>query len=93
MPDVPASVKGMNDILPPDVSKWHFLEDKARSVLEAFAYRELRTPILEYTPLFVRSLETSSHSLIAGYTYLRNHENGSSIGTSLDAAAPSGGAP
>jgi histidyl-tRNA synthetase len=46
----------MNDILPPEVSKWHFLEQKARDVLESFAYREVRTPILEYTPLFVRSV-------------------------------------
>jgi histidyl-tRNA synthetase len=46
----------MNDILPPEVSKWQFVEEKARTVLESFAYRELRTPILEYTPLFVRSV-------------------------------------
>lgn len=46
----------MNDILPPEVSKWQFVEEKARSVLESFAYRELRTPILEYTPLFARSV-------------------------------------
>ncbi|HVR02953.1 MAG TPA: histidine--tRNA ligase [Polyangia bacterium] len=56
MADVPPSVKGMNDVLPPEVSKWHFLEQKARDVLESFAYREVRTPILEYTPLFVRSV-------------------------------------
>jgi len=56
MAEVPPSVKGMNDILPPEVSKWQFLEQKARDVLEAFAYREVRTPILEYTPLFVRSV-------------------------------------
>jgi histidyl-tRNA synthetase len=56
MAEVPTSVKGMNDILPPEVSKWHFFEEKARSVLESFAYREVRTPILEYTPLFVRSV-------------------------------------
>jgi histidyl-tRNA synthetase len=46
----------MNDILPPEVSKWHFLEQKARDILESFSYREVRTPILEYTPLFVRSV-------------------------------------
>jgi histidyl-tRNA synthetase len=46
----------MNDVLPPDVSKWQFVEEKARGVLEAFAYHELRTPVLEYTPLFVRSV-------------------------------------
>jgi histidyl-tRNA synthetase len=56
MADVPPSVKGMSDILPPEVSKWQFLEEKARAILDAFAYRELRTPILEYTPLFVRSV-------------------------------------
>ena len=56
MADVPPSVKGMNDVLPPEVSKWHFLEQKARDMLESFAYREVRTPILEYTPLFVRSV-------------------------------------
>ncbi|HZL18740.1 MAG TPA: histidine--tRNA ligase [Polyangia bacterium] len=56
MADVPPGVKGMNDILPPEVSKWQFLEEKARAVLEAFAYRELRTPVLEYTSLFVRSV-------------------------------------
>ena len=46
----------MNDILSPEVSKWRFVEEKARSVLECFSYHELRTPILEYTPLFVRSV-------------------------------------
>ena len=46
----------MNDILSPEVSKWQFVEEKARSVLECFSYHELRTPILEYTPLFVRSV-------------------------------------
>src|SRR5580765_2803695 len=56
MAEVPPSVKGMNDILPPEVSKWHFLEQKARDILESFSYREVRTPVLEYTPLFVRSV-------------------------------------
>jgi histidyl-tRNA synthetase len=56
MADVPPSVKGMSDILPPEVSKWHFLEEKARAMLESFSYREVRTPVLEYTPLFVRSV-------------------------------------
>jgi len=56
MAEVPPGVKGMNDILAPEVSKWQFLEQQARDVLEAFAYHELRTPVLEYTPLFVRSV-------------------------------------
>src|SRR3954469_22127341 len=56
MAEVPPGVKGMNDILPPEVSKWQYLEEKARATLDAFAYRELRTPVLEYTSLFVRSV-------------------------------------
>src|SRR6478672_9670846 len=56
MADVPPGVKGMNDILAPEAWKWQFLEQHARDVLEAFAYHELRTPVLEYTPLFVRSV-------------------------------------
>ena len=34
MADVPPGVKGMNDILAPEVSKWQFLEQQARDVLE-----------------------------------------------------------
>jgi histidyl-tRNA synthetase len=33
----------MKDVLPPAVSKWQFVEEKARAVLESFAYRELRS--------------------------------------------------
>lgn len=56
MADTPATVKGMNDILAPDVAKWQFVEERARMVLDAFSYRELRTPILEYTNLFLRGV-------------------------------------
>jgi histidyl-tRNA synthetase len=33
----------MKDVLPPAVSKWQFVEEKARGVLESFAFRELRS--------------------------------------------------
>jgi histidyl-tRNA synthetase len=50
------AVKGMNDILPPDSAKWAFVERRARASFENHGYREVRTPIVEYTPLFVRSI-------------------------------------
>ncbi len=50
------AVKGMNDILPPDSARWEWLEDKVRSLMARYAYRNIRTPIVEPTPLFVRSL-------------------------------------
>jgi histidyl-tRNA synthetase len=50
------AVKGMNDILPPDSARWEWLEDKVRSLMARYAYRNIRTPIVEPTPLFVRGL-------------------------------------
>ena len=49
-----AAVKGMNDILPPDSARWEWLEDKVRTLMGRSAYRNIRTPILEPTALFVR---------------------------------------
>ena len=50
------AVKGMNDILPPDSARWEWLENQVRELMASFAYRNIRTPIVEPTPLFVRSL-------------------------------------
>lgn len=50
------AVKGMNDILPPDSARWEWLEEKVRSLMARYAYRNIRTPIVEPTPLFVRGL-------------------------------------
>ncbi|PWW45812.1 histidine--tRNA ligase [Melaminivora alkalimesophila] len=51
-----AAIKGMNDILPPDSARWEWLEGVVRSLMARHAYRNIRTPIVEPTPLFVRSL-------------------------------------
>ena len=50
------AVKGMNDILPPDSAQWEWLEGVVRSLMARYAYRNIRTPIVEPTPLFVRGL-------------------------------------
>ena len=49
-----SAVKGMNDILPPDSARWEWLEDKVRTHMARYAYRYVRTPIVEPTSLFVR---------------------------------------
>lgn len=51
-----SAVKGMNDILPPDSARWEWFEDKVRNLMGRFAYRNIRTPIVEPTALFVRGL-------------------------------------
>ena len=46
----------MNDILPPDSARWEWLEGVVRSLMDRYAYRNIRTPIVEPTALFVRGL-------------------------------------
>ncbi|MBC7611117.1 MAG: histidine--tRNA ligase [Polaromonas sp.] len=50
------AVKGMNDILPPDSARWEWFEEKVRTLMARYAYRNIRTPIVEPTALFVRGL-------------------------------------
>jgi histidyl-tRNA synthetase len=56
MSDTITAVKGMNDVLPADSSRWEHLETVFRQVLAAHGYRNIRTPIVEPTALFVRGL-------------------------------------
>ena len=51
-----SGVKGMNDILPSDSAHWEWLEEKVRRLMECYAYRNIRTPVLEHTQLFVRGI-------------------------------------
>jgi histidyl-tRNA synthetase len=56
MADKLTAVKGMNDILPPDSARWEALETAVREVMRLHAYRNIRTPIVEPTALFIRGL-------------------------------------
>ncbi|SIP98331.1 histidine--tRNA ligase [Pseudacidovorax sp. RU35E] len=51
-----SAVKGMNDILPPESARWEWLEGIVREQMARHAYRNIRTPILEHTALFVRGI-------------------------------------
>jgi histidyl-tRNA synthetase len=50
------AVKGMNDVLPPDSRRMAEVARVSHEVLQAYGYAEVHTPILEYTPLFCRSI-------------------------------------
>ncbi|MEM9862206.1 MAG: histidine--tRNA ligase [Myxococcota bacterium] len=50
------AVKGMNDWLPADARRHRVLEDTFRRVAGIYGYGEVRTPLVEPTPLFVRSI-------------------------------------
>ncbi len=50
------AVKGMNDTLPDEAEVWEWVEAKLRDLLARWGYRNLRTPIVEPTALFVRGI-------------------------------------
>jgi histidyl-tRNA synthetase len=56
MADPIQAVKGMNDILPPDSARWEWFEDTVRALMRRYGYLNIRTPVVEPTPLFVRGL-------------------------------------
>ncbi|MFW6030538.1 MAG: histidine--tRNA ligase [Halanaerobiales bacterium] len=48
--------RGTNDIMPPISSKWQFILNKAKNIMKRYNYKEIKTPIFEYTPLFQRGI-------------------------------------
>jgi len=54
------ALKGMEDLLPGEIEKWQWLEQKARVFFESRSFKEIRTPLLEYTDLFTRSVGEAS---------------------------------
>src|SRR5690554_4333897 len=48
--------RGTNDILPPLSLKWQYIEETAKDIMARYNYQEIRTPIFEYTELFLRSI-------------------------------------
>ncbi len=56
MADHITAVKGMNDVLPGESAAWEWLEAELRNLMALYGYRNIRTPIVEPTGLFIRGL-------------------------------------
>ncbi len=73
------AIRGMNDILPDEVYQWDFFETTIRDWLAAYGYHNIRTPIVEQTDLFVRSIGTATDIVEKEmYTFV-DHLNGESL--------------
>ena len=53
-------VKGTHDIIGTEAIFYTEIEERLKTVATLFGYDEIRTPILEHTPLFLRSVGESS---------------------------------
>jgi len=49
-------IKGFSDLYPPEIEKYLFMEKVAREIFPLYGFVEMRTPILERTELFARSI-------------------------------------
>ena len=49
-------LRGMPDLLPATIAPWQRLEAAARHAMRAYGYGEIRTPLIERTSLFHRSI-------------------------------------
>jgi histidyl-tRNA synthetase len=63
--------KGTQDLLPGEIEKWQYLENKARELCQRFNYKEIRSPVFEHTELFSRGVgETTDIVEKEMYTFL-----------------------
>ena len=72
------AIRGMNDILPQDSALWLEVERVCAQVLARFAYRQIRTPALESTHLFSRSIGADT-DIVAKEMYTFDDRNGDSL--------------
>nr|WDB00063.1 histidine--tRNA ligase [Cyanidium sp. THAL103] len=49
-------IRGTVDILPEEIVYWQKVENCAKTILKLANYEEIRTPIIEYTDLFIRTI-------------------------------------
>lgn len=72
------AVRGMNDILPPETALWQQTEALIRDLMAAYGYQEIRTPIVESTALFKRSIGEVT-DIVEKEMYTFEDRNGDSL--------------
>ncbi len=74
------SLRGMPDLFPEDLDRWHVFESKLSKIFHSFNAHEIRTPLLESTELFSRSVGNSSDIVNKElYSFLDRNEESISL--------------
>ncbi|MBP5981489.1 MAG: histidine--tRNA ligase [Halomonas sp.] len=72
------AIRGMNDLLPSDSPRWQFFEAKVRHLMQRYGFDEIRTPIVEQTALFARSIGEVT-DIVEKEMYTFDDRNGDSL--------------
>lgn len=81
------SVRGMNDILQDEARRWSNAEERARQVLSAYGYEEIRTPVAECTELFARGIGEAT-DIVSKEMYTFEDKRGQSLTLRPEGTAP-----
>lgn len=73
------AVRGMNDLLPAQAARYRRLVERVAGVLARYGYSELRTPVLERTELFVRTIGEVTDIVEKEMYTFRDELNGESL--------------
>ncbi|MCZ0926146.1 MULTISPECIES: histidine--tRNA ligase [Halomonadaceae] len=72
------AIRGMNDLLPSESSRWQFFEGIVRQLMQRYGFAEIRTPIVEQTALFARSIGEVT-DIVEKEMYTFEDRNGDSL--------------
>ncbi|MBD1554407.1 histidine--tRNA ligase [Pseudomonas typographi] len=72
------AIRGMNDILPEQTPLWRYFEGTVAGLLDAYGYRQIRMPIVEFTELFKRSIGEVT-DIVEKEMYTFEDRNGDSL--------------
>jgi len=80
------TLPGMRDLLPDELARWQFIEQATRDVFGRYAFREIRTPLMEATELFARSIGQET-DIVGKEMYTFRDQSGKSITLRPEATA------
>ncbi|MDI5935339.1 histidine--tRNA ligase [Halomonas kalidii] len=72
------AIRGMNDLLPGQSALWQYFEGQVRVLMQRYGYDEIRTPIVEQTALFARSIGEVT-DIVEKEMYTFEDRNGDSL--------------
>ncbi|MGO2502401.1 MAG: histidine--tRNA ligase, partial [Cobetia marina] len=72
------AIRGMNDLLPDQSPVWQYFERQVQTLMGQYGYREIRTPIVEQTALFKRSIGEVT-DIVEKEMYTFEDRNGDSL--------------
>ncbi|MDI6604140.1 MAG: histidine--tRNA ligase [Thermoanaerobacteraceae bacterium] len=79
--------RGTRDVLPLEIYKWQYIENKIRNICNNFGFKEIRTPCFEHTELFLRGVGKST-DIVRKEMYTFTDKGGRSITLKPEGTSP-----